>query len=290
MFERKGLGPQATLNQFGIQAYQYLEGVGTRFQDHPSFYVNVEVPDTLPTAGYDFPTELEADLSQWQTDHTGPMASMNGDTPAFKRYNNTFLDAIGASDLAAFDDYPNIEFLVLPAYDNPGFPNPPNATGNYITILAALVSPSSLGSVTISSTDINDQPVINVNYYDTTADQEIAVAALQDALAITETAAWAPIYLGRDRVFPTADLVASYDDMLNYVRNTATTVWHASGTMPMLPQASGGVVDNELRVYGVSNLRVVDASIQPRITNQHVQAVVYMIAEKAADLLKAQYA
>lgn len=215
---------------------------------------------------------------------------MNGDTPAFKRYNNSFLESFNGTELLALGDgWPNVEFLVLPAYNNPGFPNPPNATGNYITILAALVSPTSFGTVTINSTNIYDHPVIDVNYYATNDDQHIAVQGLLDAIAITESEPFSGIFLGRDKVFPPAANISTYSDQLEYVRNTATTVWHASGTSPMLPLASGGVVNSKLQVYGVKNLRIVDASIQPRITNQHVQAVVYMIAEKAADMLKTEY-
>ena len=288
-----GVGPKATLQKFNIKPYAYLEGLGQRFQDHASFYVNVEVSASLPTIGLllQNSTAFTAAINEWGSNHSGPLASMNGDTIGFQRLTNAQLTAIGAQDLIALgSDWPNIEFLLLPAYDNPGFPNPPNATGNYLTIAVALVSPTSMGSISISSTNINDPPIIDVNYLSTTDDQQVAIQGFKNAIAIAESNAFKPVFLGRNKVVPPAASVATDAAILEYVRNVMTTIWHASGTAAMMPQASGGVVDSQLRVYGVKNLRIVDASVQPRITNQHVQAVVYMIAERAADFLKAQYA
>lgn len=75
----------------------------------------------------------------------------------------------------------------------------------------------------------------------------------------------------------------------SYIRNTAIPVWHASGTCAMKPQSDGGVVDSELKVYGVKGLRIVDASIMPIVPDQHTQGPVYMIAEKAASLIRGEY-
>jgi choline dehydrogenase len=75
-----------------------------------------------------------------------------------------------------------------------------------------------------------------------------------------------------------------------YIQTTAISVWHASGTCAMLPFGNGGVVDPTLKVYGVKGLRIVDASIMPVIPDQHPMAAVYMIAEKAAKLISAEWA
>ncbi|KAF8888759.1 hypothetical protein BD779DRAFT_1522326 [Infundibulicybe gibba] len=262
-----------------------------RLQDHPSFYVNVEVTSSLPTIGQllSNPVTFATTFAQYASSHTGPLASNNGDTIGFQRFTDAQLQAMNATELIALGaNWPNVEYLLLPAYNNPGFPNPPNATGNYVTVLCALVSPTSLGSVTISSTNINDPPVIDVNYLATATDQQVAVQGLKNAIAIAQSNAFQPIALGRDKVTPPTS-VSTDAQMLDYVRNVMTTIWHASGTAAMLPQAQGGVVDSQLRVYGVQGLRIVDASVQPRITNQHVQAVVYMIAEKAAAFIKAKW-
>ena len=80
--------------------------------------------------------------------------------------------------------------------------------------------------------------------------------------------------------------VQSDADILQWIRSDTVPNWHACGTCAMKPQADGGVVDERLRVYGVTGLRVVDASIFPLIPDANIQAAVYMTAEKAADLIK----
>ena len=75
----------------------------------------------------------------------------------------------------------------------------------------------------------------------------------------------------------------------SYIRETALPVWHASGTSAMRPRNDGGVVDSNLKVYGVKGLRIADASIMPIIPDQHTQGPVYMIAEKVASLIRAEY-
>lgn len=83
--------------------------------------------------------------------------------------------------------------------------------------------------------------------------------------------------------------VQTDEDILNHIRETAIQVWHASGTCAMLPLEKSGVVDETHRVYGVQGLRVVDASVFPVIPDTHTQGPVYMLAEKAADMIKADY-
>lgn len=71
-----------------------------------------------------------------------------------------------------------------------------------------------------------------------------------------------------------------------YAQANLVSMWHFAGTCSMLPREKGGVVDGRLRVHGVKNLRVVDASAIPLISTANIQATVYALAEKAADLIK----
>ncbi|KAF7932982.1 uncharacterized protein EAE97_008749 [Botrytis byssoidea] len=77
-----------------------------------------------------------------------------------------------------------------------------------------------------------------------------------------------------------------FDEVKRYVKKTGLSNWHPVGTCAMLPENKGGVVDNNLIVYGISNLRVVDASIMPIVPRSNTQAVVYAVAERAADIIK----
>jgi choline dehydrogenase-like flavoprotein len=74
-----------------------------------------------------------------------------------------------------------------------------------------------------------------------------------------------------------------------YIRNNVFTFHHPLGTCAMLPKKDGGVVDPQLRVYGVENLRVVDASVIPMIISAHIQTAVYGIGERAAEIMVAKY-
>ncbi|KAF8993251.1 GMC oxidoreductase-domain-containing protein [Cyathus striatus] len=87
-----------------------------------------------------------------------------------------------------------------------------------------------------------------------------------------------------DRVAPAAN-VQTDDDLLNYIRETASIAFHMLGTAPMAAQELGGVVDSSLKVYGTTNLRIVDCSVIPLQIAAHTQATVYAIAEKAASMI-----
>ncbi|RYP76379.1 hypothetical protein DL771_001818 [Monosporascus sp. 5C6A] len=79
------------------------------------------------------------------------------------------------------------------------------------------------------------------------------------------------------------------DAAKKYIRSRAISMWHPAGTCAMLPEEKGGVVNTELKVYGVQNLRIVDSSVVPLLPPGNLQSTVYAVAEKAADLIKQEY-
>lgn len=212
---------------------------------------------------------------------------------ALKKINETTLDQLDATaSLASPHNQSQIEYyyetIFYPDYPTPEYTPLPNES--YISLTAGIIAPVSRGNVSIKSCSINDPPQIELNYYTAEADQNIAVYAfknLRKVLAQYATYGWT-IGPNNGEASP-GPSVESDADILNYIRSTAITVWHASGTCAMLPQASGGVVDARLRVHGVNGLRVVDASIFPVIPDQHTQGPVYMVAEKAAVLISEDY-
>jgi choline dehydrogenase-like flavoprotein len=85
---------------------------------------------------------------------------------------------------------------------------------------------------------------------------------------------------------PLAHIDGSLEKAKAYVKAASTTNWHSVGILAMAPKNKGGVVDAELKVYGVQGLRVVDASIFPFIPQSNMQSLLYAVAERAADLIK----
>lgn len=143
----------------------------------------------------------------------------------------------------------------------------------YASILPALVATFSRGNVTINSTDPLAQPVISPNFLNDVRDQEIAVAAFKRARQIANTTAFRTIIAG-DETFPGAN-VTSDADILEVIRQSATPIWHASGTCKMgAPNDTLAVVDSQARVRGVQGLRVVDASAFPFLVPCHPSATV----------------
>lgn len=119
------------------------------------------------------------------------------------------------------------------------------------------------------------------------ADQKIAIQAFKNLRKVLGQADLAAFTIGPDNgeVVPGV-AIDTDEEILNYIRSTTIPIWHVSGTCSMLPKEKGGVVDSRLRVYGIQGLRVVDASIIPIIPDQHTMGPVYMIAEKAAVMIK----
>lgn len=156
----------------------------------------------------------------------------------------------------------------------------------YATILGAIVAPQSRGSVTISSADTADLPVIDPNWLTDATDQSVAIAIYKRARQAFASSAMRKGLADQVEYFP-GPSVQSDAQILNTVRDTLHTVWHASCTCRMGKSAEeGAVVDNKGRVFGVQGLRVIDASAFALLPPGHPQSVVYALAEKLADDIK----
>ncbi len=180
---------------------------------------------------------------------------------------------------------PDIQFHILPAtsdmekYANQGRMELENEPG--LTIAPCQLRPESRGSVNIRSPDATVHPAIAPNYLADPLDQEVAVSALRWARAIARQPALAPFV--DHELMPGPD-VESNSALLDYARAAGTTIYHPVGTCQM-GHGPMAVVDAQLRVHGVENLRVVDASVMPRLVSGNTNAPTIMIAEKAADMI-----
>ena len=182
-------------------------------------------------------------------------------------------------DLAKFpEDWPEIEWLSVGGffgYQQNFILGGPRDAYNYATMAMALVAPVSRGNLSISSADMNDQPLINPNWLSSPTDQQVAVAAYKRVRQFFDTPAMKTIEIGPE-YFPGSG-VQTDAQILELIRESFGTVYHASSTCSMGKTTDKmAVVDSHARVIGVQNLRVVDASAFPLLPPGHPMATVCM--------------
>jgi len=142
--------------------------------------------------------------------------------------------------------------------------------------------------ITLASPDPFTFPTINPSFFSTSFDQYAMLEAVKTARRFVGTPPWEGFILGRFGVVGAAE---TDEEILAAARQEIVTIWHPTSTASMSPRnSSWGVVDPELLVKGTNGLRVVDASVIPRIPAVHPVAPVYILAERAADLIKQAWA
>jgi choline dehydrogenase len=175
---------------------------------------------------------------------------------------------------------PDIELVWLPVpVLGEGLTPPPD---HGLTLAVELLQPDSHGDIRLASGNPAEPPVIDPGYLTAESDLRGLVAGLRIAERLCDTAALRP-YIGA----PMAPWPGNVDDtkLATYVREHAQSAYHPVGSCRM-GSDDAAVVDCELRVRGLDGLRVVDASVMPRIIRGHTHAPTVMIAERAADLIR----
>ena len=157
---------------------------------------------------------------------------------------------------------------------------------HFFTIFSVVMHPFARGSVHINASDPTGKPVIDPKYASTPYD----LKAIVEAAKLNRRIAEAPSlrYSWTDEYDPGLS-VTTDAEWEAWVRNNTLSIYHPLGSCAMLPEDKGGVVDSNLVVYGTQNLRIVDASVIPILPSGHLQTMVYGIAERAADIIAAQY-
>jgi len=259
-----GIGPAGELARHGIDVVLDVPGVGQNLQDHLALPVIFTVGSN-PTL---LNAEKPAQLAKFLLQRKGMLTSNVGEAMAFVRTRD---------DLAA----PDVQIIIAPVeYIDHGLTVPP---GHGMTIGGVLLRPKSIGEITLASTDPFAAPIIDANYLADPADLAPLVEVVKLARRIASQSALGSIIDGE--LWPGTD-VTSDDDIAQFVRQQAFTLYHPVGTCRM-GSDDDAVVDAELRVRGVEGLRVIDASVMPTIPRGNTNAPTIMIAERAADLIKA---
>jgi choline dehydrogenase len=153
------------------------------------------------------------------------------------------------------------------------------------TFSVCQLRPESRGQIRLKSDDPLAAPAMYSNYLSHETDVRCAIASIRFARKLAHTKAMSHL-IGEE--YRPGDSVQSDDEILQFARQYGATIFHPSGTCKMAPDADPmGVVDTRLRVRGVSGLRVIDCSVMPTLVSGNTNSPVVMMAEKAADMIKA---
>jgi choline dehydrogenase-like flavoprotein len=158
------------------------------------------------------------------------------------------------------------------------------AWAGYASVCTVLIRPLSRGTIMIDSPDPRKPPLYDFGTFSHPSDLEIAVRALKKVREWIASPAMQA--LGPAEVLPGASIGDGDGDIAAAIRGFATSSWqHPTSSCSMLKRELGGVVDSQLRVYGVRGLRIVDASVFPMAVGGHTSSTVYAVAEKVTDIL-----
>ena len=263
-----GIGPAAELQRAGIAPVHELEGVGRNLHDHLACPVMMSSPDSTSygLSARALPRGI-LNAFEYLLLRTGPLASNVFESVAFLKTEPGL-------------DRPDVQFVFQPAArPRPNFPLP---VGHGYAVSPVGLYPRSRGCVRLASADPHAAPLVDPALLSVASDIDPLVRAIKLARRILGSPEFARY---RATEVAPGPAVQSDADIADFIRGASYTVHHQVGTCRM-GGGPGAVVDPELRVLGLAGLRVVDASVIPRIIGGNTNAVVVMIAEKAADLIR----
>jgi choline dehydrogenase len=261
---QSGIGPADELKAVGISAIHDLPGVGKNLQDHPMVSVGYFCTQKISLDG----AETLGNFLRWLLWKNGPLASNVAEAGLFLRTR------VGLT-------VPDLQLLFGPAYyRGHGLVR---RKEHCFGFGPTLITPESRGEISLRSANPLDAPAIRANYLATVADLRTMIAGVRLARRLAHAKAF-DAFRGEE-LHPGA-AQESDAEISNFLRNELETLYHPVGTCQMGNDALA-VVDARLRVHGIEKLRVVDASIMPRVPAGNTNAPVIMIAEKAADMIRA---
>ena len=266
ILQLSGIGDEKTLSQNGIDIINHLPGVGKNLQDHLEIYIQhkSKIKDTLYNLSTNYFTQAVEGI-KWFLFKKGMLTYSHLEAGGFVKTSEEY-------------KHPNIQLHFFPSLViNHGLTNP---SFDGFQFHASPNRPKSRGFVEIKSNNYLDYPKIQFNYLEHEEDLQQMRDSVKIANKIFKQESMKK-YLG-DQLRPGYD--ATDNELDDIIRNTADTAYHPSCTNKMGTD-SMSVVNEETKVYGVENLRVIDSSIMPDILSGNLNAGTIMIAEKAADII-----
>ncbi|KAJ0423160.1 oxidoreductase [Aspergillus carlsbadensis] len=277
-----GVGPAAELAKHNIDVVLDSPHVGQHLLDHPIVPFVLQIKD-----GYGLDDHLlragpknDKAIATFARDKTGPVGSGLLELVGFPRIDERLEKYPAYREAKAANGG-------LDPFGPAGQPHFELDFRNFMTVIVDLLRPVSQGEVTLNSANPLVQPNINLNFFGDDL----------DILAMREGVRWTYDVLTKGKGFKDI-VVAEYpwtmplesdEEMNRAVLDRSQTGFHPCGTARLSKSIHQGVVDEKLRVHGIRNLRVADASVIPVIPDCRIQNSVYMVGEKGADIIKAAY-
>ncbi|GGH22828.1 choline dehydrogenase [Cribrihabitans marinus] len=267
LLELSGIGQPDRLAALGIAPRHDLPGVGENLQDHLQIRTVFKVSGTttLNELSHSMTARLRM-AAQFALTRSGPLSMAPSQFGMFTRSD----PALATPDLEYHVQPLSTDRLGDPLHRFPA-----------ITVSVCNLRPESVGHCHITRNDADPQPEIVLNYLSAPRDRQVTVTAIRQARRLMTARALAR---HEPREFLPGPKVQSEAELVEAAGRIATTIFHPVGTCKM-GQDRSAVVAPDLRVHGLGGLRVVDASIMPRIVSGNTASPVIMIAEKAADMI-----
>ncbi|KAF9258842.1 alcohol oxidase [Marasmius fiardii PR-910] len=290
-----GVGPKDVLSNANVPVQLELPGVGQHLQDHLSllvfFQTNKDTFKTLQQSGLNTP-EFNSFVNS-AVAYVNASFIFDGDASAATFHQ-------GLQSQFSADLIPSSSSEVLDGakaiYDARVNSILPSEVGQIellfgmmsdtISIGVAQQQPLSQGRLYINSSSAFDYPVIDPNYLSHPADKTILRQGVKLARTLSKIP---PLSDSLGTELSPGPNVVSDEDIEKWLAGQVSTEYHPSSSCAMLPQSKGGVVDTNLKVYGLNNVRVADASVFPFVFSTHLGGAVYGLAEQAANIIRAQY-
>ena len=265
-----GIGNRQELEKAGISCHHNVPGVGENLQDHLDIMVTVR-SKKAESIGVSWRSLLPHII-------TSPFNFL------FRRmgwWTSNFVEAGGFADTKLGQpEYPDVQFHFTPIYRS--HRGRKFEFGHGYSLFTCLLRPHSSGSVKIKKEGENHKILIDQNFLSDTRDEQSIIEAIKKAREVLSSKEFDEV---RGEEIAPGKSIQSDEELLDYIRKTAVTVYHPVGTCKMGVDDLAVVSPNDLKVKRMNNLRVIDASIMPSIVSGNTSAATMMIAEMGATMI-----